>query len=288
MTDVLKEQAAVRLLAVSPWDGVAVALGVLHGGLVVALIVAFPWLSGPVFVVLALLYAVSIAWSIHSVAHNFIHNPFFSVPILNRAFSLLLSLTLGYSQGLSRNLHLRHHIGNSDRPNDRGETKDPLSIYRHGRDGAAEPVLRYSVLGFFRTDLREALDLLGRTAPVELYWTWAELVLVPVAVAVFYDPWAIVALLPFWFLGHVLSALTNYYEHLGADPKRPIAWGVSSYGRFYNWLFLNNGHHAEHHFRTRLHWSELPALHQRLAAEQQAAGVRVLAWPHPLGFLERS
>ena len=107
------------------------------------------------------------------------------------------------------------------------------------------------------------------------------------ALALLYDGRVVAALVPFWALGHTLSALINYYEHLGADPKKPIAWGVSSYGRLYNWLFLNNGHHAEHHFRTKTHWTELPALHQRLAAEQQAAGVRVLVWPHPLGFLDR-
>ena len=66
----------------------------------------------------------------------------------------------------------------------------------------------------------------------------------------------------------------------------PLAWGVSSYHRLYNWLWFNNGYHAEHHYRPRVHWTEMKALHDQLADAQKAAGTHVIAMPHALGFLE--
>ena len=62
---------------------------------------------------------------------------------------------------------------------------------------------------------------------------------------------AIFYFLPFWYLGHCFSYLNGYYRHYGANPDKPIAWGVSSYGKIYNWLFFYNGYHAEHHFRPK-------------------------------------
>jgi fatty acid desaturase len=91
----------------------------------------------------------------------------------------------------------------------------------------------------------------------------------------------------FSYLGQCLSNLSGYYEHLGADPDRPIAWGVSSYGRLYNVLFLNNGYHAEHHYRPKAHWTRMAALHRQIADEQARAGVLVIGAPHMLGFLDQ-
>ena len=48
--------------------------------------------------------------------------------------------------------------------------------------------------------------------------------------------------LPFYYFGHCLSYLNGYYLHLGGNPDVPIAWGVSSYHKLYNWLWFNNGY----------------------------------------------
>ncbi|MGH1558749.1 hypothetical protein ACRAWD_15800 [Caulobacter segnis] len=49
-------------------------------------------------------------------------------------------------------MHMRHHAGNSDRPGPDGDTIDPISIYKHGADGKAEPMLSYVLLQFWRDD----------------------------------------------------------------------------------------------------------------------------------------
>jgi fatty acid desaturase len=77
-------------------------------------------------------------------------------------------------------------------------------------------------------------------------------------------------------------------EHFGADPDRPIAWGVSTYNRLYNWTWMFNGYHAEHHYRPKVHWTQMVALHRAIADEQKAAGVKVINHCHALGFLDNS
>ena len=69
--------------------------------------------------------------------------------------------------------------------------------------------------------------------------------------------------LPFFYLGHCFSYLNGYYRHYGANPDKPIAWGVSSYGKIYNWLFFYNGYHAEHHFRPKVHWTKMEAFRRQ-------------------------
>jgi hypothetical protein len=61
---------------------------------------------------------------------------------------------------------------------------------------------------------------------------------------------------------------------------------VSSYSRIYNLLWFNNGYHAEHHYRPRLHWTRMEALRREISDQQRRAGTRVIAPPHALGFLD--
>jgi fatty acid desaturase len=90
----------------------------------------------------------------------------------------------------------------------------------------------------------------------------------------------------FWYFGHCLSYLNGYYRHYGGNPDEPIAWGVSSYDKLYNWIWFYNGYHAEHHFRPKVHWTRMPAFRDQIVEQQHAAGVRVIKPPHALGFLD--
>jgi fatty acid desaturase len=54
-------------------------------------------------------------WIANTVAHNFIHTPFFRSRALNRLYSIYLSALMGFPQELWRERHLRHHRGD-ERP----------------------------------------------------------------------------------------------------------------------------------------------------------------------------
>src|SRR5579862_646735 len=73
-----------------------VALAVVHGALLLI------WPS-------RLLIAFGLWWNANTIAHNFIHRPFFRSRTANRIFSLYSSLVLGVPQAFWRARHLAHH-----------------------------------------------------------------------------------------------------------------------------------------------------------------------------------
>ena len=278
------------IFAHSWWDALPVAMGCGHFACQIALFMLFPQLSWAALIPMGLFYSYLIAWNIESVSHNFTHNPYFKSLVLNRAFALMESLSIGFSQAMYRTVHIRHHIGNSDRPDANGKTRDWFSIYRYGKGGEPEPVWRYALFGSLRGDSRQAYHEMGKNGrEAEVRWAkfedaahyaWFGLG--------FLLNWKFMLyFLPFYYLGHVFSMMVGYYEHYQANPDLPIAWGVSTYAWFYNFFWFNNGYHAEHHYRPKLHWTQMKELHRQLQQRQKTNGVYVIAHSHLLGFLQR-
>jgi fatty acid desaturase len=284
-----RPKAHLGLFRYSAWDAVPAALVYLHLGLLLAFFLVFPHLSWPQRLGGAALYGLAIGWSLDSVSHNFIHNPFFAWEPLNRLTSLALTLSLGTPQTMYNYVHMRHHAGNSDRIGADGLTVDPISLYQYGADGKVEPAWSYVFKQFWRDDgpftvARAIRAKRPKQARQALFEFWAIVVVYGVLLVL---DWKFILLLaPFYYLGHCLSFLIAWYEHAGADPDQPIATGVSTYEPVYNWAFLNNGYHAEHHHRPKVHWTRMKALHEETRAEQAAAGVRTLSVAHFLGFLD--
>jgi fatty acid desaturase len=99
MTPVLAAVSA-RLLRHSAWDALFVVLSAVHGALLL-------------LVPSVLLVGIGLWWNANTIAHNFIHRPFFRARAANRAYSAFLSLVLGVPQSVWRERHLAHH---ADRP----------------------------------------------------------------------------------------------------------------------------------------------------------------------------
>lgn len=288
-SSVLAPRKPPFLLAYSWRDVFPVAMGLSHFSLQIWLFFMFPQLSWRVLIPLGFFYSYCIAWNIESVAHNFTHNKYFKSHVLNRAFSLIESLAIGFSQQFYKTVHRRHHIGNSDRPDAQGNTRDWFSIYRYGKNGAPEPVWKYSLLGMFRgsSEIYQEMAKGGRKiddvrwAKFEdgAHYAWFALG--------FILNWKFMLFfLPFYYLGHVMSMMVGYYEHYQANPDLPIAWGVSAYGKLYNFFWLNNGYHAEHHYRPRIHWTQMKKLHRAILSEDHARDIHVIKHSHLLGFLD--
>jgi len=286
-----RRRAGGRIFRYSAWDAIPAALVYLHLGLLVAFFIAWPQLSWAARLLGAGLYAFAIGWNQDSVSHNFIHNPFFTSKLANRITEFALTLENGVPQTMYAYVHMRHHAGNSDRPDAGGRTIDPISIYRNGAGGRAEPMLSYVLMGFWRDDdpFTVAREI-GRKRPAEakraLHEFWAMVGVYAVLLVLRWE--FVLVLAPFYYLGQSLSFLIAYYEHLGAEPSNPLATGVSTYEPVYNLLFLNNGYHAEHHYRPKQHWTEMARLRAEIAGQQAAAGVRVIGPAHFLGFLDPS
>ena len=277
----------LTLFAHSYWDAIPVLWGFAHFAYLIGMLALFralPWWGN---LITGLFYAFSISWNINSVSHNFIHNAYFKSSVLNRMFSLLESITMGFSQTMYDHVHRQHHIGNNVRKNENGETIDWISIYQHGKNGQPESALKYSFLSFFRDDPKRIVAGIRRLNPLLAEFAWFELsVVVLMFIMLLLISWKLVLFFAlFHYLGHSLTAMNGYYEHLGANPDKPIAWGVSYYNRPFNFFWLYNGYHAEHHYRPKHHWTKMHELHIEIADKQREAGVKVINWPQQLGFM---
>jgi hypothetical protein len=96
------------------------------------------------------------------------------------------------------------------------------------------------------------------------------------ALAGVYPRFFLLVYLPGCALGLMLCALQGHYEHVNAEGGGDA--GTSHYGALYNWLFFNDGFHAEHHANPALHWTMLPA--------RSVPEMRTSAWPAVLRWVD--
>jgi len=165
-------------------------------------------------------------WNSNTIAHYFIHRPFFRAHTLNTFFSVFQSLLLGVPQTLWRERHLAHHAG---------------MVWR------------------FRFSGRLIAELI--------------LILVLWSLLLFLDPrFFLLTYLPAYIAGLSLCWIHGHYEHARGT--------VSHYGRLYNFLFLNDGYHVEHHAHPSEHWTQLPRWKEPSAASNR--------WPALLRWLDTS
>jgi hypothetical protein len=87
---------APGILRHSRWDALLIFLSLVHGAVLLG--------APPIAVI-----AVGLWWNSNTISHNFIHLPFFRARVMNRAYSLYLTLVLGFPQSLWRERHLAHH-----------------------------------------------------------------------------------------------------------------------------------------------------------------------------------
>src|SRR5258708_5529657 len=87
-----RPRAHALLFRYSAWDAIPAALVFIHIALLLAFFLAWPQLAWPWRIAGAAAYGLAIGWSLDSVSHNFIHNPFFAWEPLNRLTSLVLTL----------------------------------------------------------------------------------------------------------------------------------------------------------------------------------------------------
>jgi fatty acid desaturase len=275
------------LFRYSRYDAIPVLSAIAQFTFLCFLFLAFPRLSWWVLIPLGFVWSISISWNINGISHNFLHNPYFRSKALNRAFSVLESVTVGFSQIFYEQVHKDHHKGNADLPDENGQTRDPLSIYKYGHDGLPENPWTYVFFSYFRDDAKAIYRSIQRKSRGLAYRGIFEIALfLGLYAAAGIANWRFLCyFLPFYYFGHCLSYLNGYYLHYGGKPDVPLAWGVSSYHKLYNWLWFNNGYHAEHHFRPRVHWTKMKQLHAELRDDMARVGTRVIALPHALGFL---
>jgi hypothetical protein len=100
METVATHSVSRALLRHSRWDAILIGLSLLHA-MAMYLVPSIP------------VIAIGLWWNSNTISHNFIHLPFFRSNRWNRAYSIFLSMLLGFPQTLWRDRHLAHHGGHN-------------------------------------------------------------------------------------------------------------------------------------------------------------------------------
>jgi len=195
------------------------------------------------------------------VAHNFIHNPFFKDPALNRGFSLINSLGIGLPQSLYRIHHIEHHRHNNN------PERDESSTYFHGKFGQEENIFSYSILGVLRTDL---VMLYKQARNKSILINLEVIFFVAFLVLLAQLNWRLTLgyVVTSYVLGQIFALWENYCEHHFADYTDRKRDSVSCYNSLYNLIWFNNGFHQEHHFAPQIHWTMVPQMMEKLPQDR--------------------
>jgi fatty acid desaturase len=210
--------------------------------------------------------------------HNHTHRPVFNSLWLNRWFGRTWTVSGGWPAYFWRHAHVVvHHadlLGAGD-----------WTLPRRKKDGSFENPYWYSIATWpWRYSAALWRDFrggrggrrVGREALVELL-IFAALWSIPF----FVDPLFALGLwvLPQWLANAAVVGPGMYAQHAGCVPKseeRPYEHSNTYLSRFFNLTMFNIGYHIEHHDHPLVHWSALPALHQRMKGELIAKRAHVL------------
>jgi beta-carotene hydroxylase len=72
--------------------------------------------------------------------------------------------------------------------------------------------------------------------------------------------------------------LFNYDQHAHTDPFSEYDHSRSFVSPTLNFLLFNNGYHASHHEHPGVHWTELPALHEKTAPFRHPSVIQRSLW----------
>ncbi len=202
----------------------------------------------------------------NAVLHNHSHVSTFRSALLNRLYDVLLFLQSGQSNlpwAIAHNLG--HHKNYRDQDYESTTHDEYHWLTRDGRIMGR--------LGYTLKTIALAYSYLWRNGPdhPKLFrqakaQLAAHLILLAALIAIRPVAGIIVFLVPM-LLSVFHMAWWSYVHHVGLISEDPLAASYSNLDRLANILTFNTGYHTVHHYRPGVHWADLPALHEELAAK---------------------
>lgn len=200
-----------------------------------------------------ILAALFMSFSLHITYHHHVHHKP-KAKGLNYGLDYIISMLLGMPFHFYKLQHLNHHKHNN-------EIGDMTSTYqKSGNEVKAKPFFSYVLFWFLNTGDFNAYK---EQAIIDGYFTKKDnskmaieggfnLVVIS---SLFIMDWRYGILFGVMFyLGWSMIALHNYGQHL---PTKQHQVAYSYYGKLYNFFFMNNGLHYEHHLYPQLSYWEL-------------------------------
>ena len=226
-----------------------------------ALCLAIPFfIDVPLYYVPALwIITFHFSFCVNLINHNHAHVPTFKNKKLNFFMDIALTLLRGASAVFIKIIHnINHHRYE-------GSEEDWFAPSNEGKGNALKRSLNYIFVTAKRfkvgaTQYFEKMDKnFKQTQKIERI----ALVLFILLLALINIKAFFFFVLPAWIFGNFFLVYTNLIFHKNSNPQNKFTNSYNFLNRLENRLYFNGGYHSIHHLHPNLHWSELPAAHQR-------------------------
>lgn len=198
--------------------------------------------------------------------HNHSHRPIFTSQFLNRWFGRIWTFSGGWPSFFWEYCHVTIHHANL-------LSAEDWTLPKHSPDGKFENFQRYLFTHWpWRLSRHLWKDFTTRQSLRRRSFHELIIFLALWSIPFWIDPVMAVFLwaLPHWVANAFVMNSGMYVQHAGCVPKtptKPVSHSTVFVSDFFNLTMFNIGFHSEHHDYPRVHWSELPELHQRLKQE---------------------
>ena len=209
--------------------------------------------------------------------HNHSHRPIFISHFLNRWFGRFWTFSGGWPSFFWEYCHVTIHHA-------KFLSADDWTLPKHDANGKFENFQRYLFTHWpWRISIHLWRDLTSRKSLrrrslrelIIFLALWSIPFLINPAMAL----WLWV--LPHWIANAFVMNSGMYVQHSGCvekTPAKPVSHSTVFVSNFFNLTMFNIGFHLEHHDHPRVHWAELPELHQRLKKNMIDGGAHIVPY----------
>ncbi|HTV59673.1 MAG TPA: fatty acid desaturase [Verrucomicrobiae bacterium] len=209
--------------------------------------------------------------------HNHSHRPIFTSAFVNRWFGRCWTFPGGWPSFFWEYAHVTVHHANLL------EDKD-WTLPIRTPDGSFEDFRRYVLLHWpWRCLIHLRRDLVSRRSIRRKALLEFAIFLSLWSIPFWIDPVMAIWLwvLPQWIANAWVMGSGMYVQHAGCVRKsadRPVSHSNVFLSKLFNLTMFNIGYHLEHHEHPRVHWSELPELHNQLKKKLIDGGAHVVPY----------
>ncbi len=256
----------------------------------VAILLVVAQYSNPAWIPFLCPLSCYVAIACGTIAHNHNHRSTFTNRRWDHAFGHVLTIFYGYPTLMWVPTHNLNHHRYVNRPG------DATATWRYTDKHNLWVAITYPfVSGYFQSfPIKEYISRVKDRKPKlharirfqYVFWI-ATYVSMGILAALIYHRQQTGLGLYVWFFSLILPAICssltimffNFIQHVHTDAWSEHDHSRNFTGRWFNFLFFNNGYHTAHHENPALHWSKLPEAHREIASSINPALIeRNLLW----------
>lgn len=201
--------------------------------------------------------------------HHHQHHNIFRRPLLNRLFELILALQTGLSSyawvlhhNLGHHQHYQRQYSESEQPPPKKTMDESRWTFKNGK---IMNFWQYSAIGFCMAYFRVHKSGLKYKTVYAKYLICRVVYYSMIFAGLYYFGmrFVIVFIIPSLIILFFTIGAT-YKHHTGLRSEDHYSASFSNVNHVYNFITCNLGYHTAHHLRPGLHWSLLPAFHEKI------------------------